>query len=94
MSSTFSLINVSLSSPPTEMCFIILKLTSIEWKEKRMFGGVCFMVDDKMLCGTFRDGLMVRVNPEDASELLGREFTEQLMQKDKPMNGFLLIQRL
>lgn len=33
------------------------------WTEKKMFGGICFMVDEKMCFGTFKEGLMVRINP-------------------------------
>jgi hypothetical protein len=32
--------------------------------EKRMFGGLTFMLADKMCCGVVKDELMVRVGPE------------------------------
>ena len=31
--------------------------------EKRMFGGLCFMVDDKMCVGIMEDKIMVRLDP-------------------------------
>ena len=31
--------------------------------EKRMFGGLCFLVDGNMACGVVRDELMLRVGP-------------------------------
>lgn len=41
-------------------------------REKRMFGGLCFMVNDKMVVAVQKDGrrLLVRVDPERSSELL------------------------
>ena len=35
------------------------------WDEKRMMGGLYFMVDEKMLLGVSEDRLMVRLDPED-----------------------------
>ena len=32
----------------------VLKVKNVAWQEKRMFGGHCFMVDDKMCFGTFK----------------------------------------
>ena len=32
--------------------------------EKKMFGGLCFMVNGKMCCGVVKDDLVVRVGPE------------------------------
>lgn len=40
--------------------------------EKRMFGGVCFMLRDHMLCGTGKPGFMFRVGKERYREALGR----------------------
>ena len=32
-------------------------------EEKKMFGGLCFMVDDKMCVGVKADRIMVRISP-------------------------------
>lgn len=50
----------------------IMNAQKISWYEQKMFGGVCFMVDDKMCFGTYRGGLMVRVEPQETDELLKR----------------------
>ena len=42
--------------------------------EKRMFGGLCFLLDGNMLCGVHKDGGMARVgkeNEETAVKLRG-----------------------
>ncbi len=69
----------------------LLTERQINWDEKRMFGGICFMVDEKMCFGTFRNGLMVRVNPDEVEELLKKEHTEQMMQRDRIMKGYILV---
>ena len=38
--------------------------------EKKMFGGVCFMVNEKMCCGAMKDQVMARINPAIYSEAL------------------------
>ncbi len=48
-----------------------LESRKIKYVEKKMFGGVCLMVDDKMLIGVMKDQLMARVDPEvDAPKAL------------------------
>jgi len=43
-------------------------------EEKKMMGGLCFMLNDKMCVGVFKDELMCRVDPafyEEALEKTG-----------------------
>lgn len=70
----------------------ILSAKKVKWIEKRMFGGDCFMVDDKMVFGPYQGGIMVRVAPEEVDELLKRDGAEQMMMGAKTMKGFLMIQ--
>ena len=59
--------------------------------EKFMFGGVCFMVNDKMCVGVVKDEMMCRIDPildETALEMNGcrrMDFTH------KPMKGYVFI---
>lgn len=70
-----------------------LTVKGIEFEEKKMFGGVCFMVDDKMLAGANRDAkLMVRVDPEEEEPLLQREGVSLMEQSGRSMHGFLYIE--
>lgn len=39
----------------------ILKEKQVNFFEKRMFGGLCFMVDDKMCLGVVHDEVMARI---------------------------------
>lgn len=70
----------------------ILKAKNVGWMEKRMFGGNCFMVDDKMCFGTYKGGIMARVAPEEADELAKREGAGQMIHGGRPMTGYLFIE--
>lgn len=64
----------------------------VKWYEKKMFGGDCFMVDDKMCFGTYKGGLMARVAPEKADELAKRKGAAQMIHGGRPMTGYLFIE--
>lgn len=54
-------------------------LTDHEVEEKRMFGGLCFMLRGNMLCGTHKNGALFRVgkpNVETALALPGVGYME------------------
>ena len=42
-------------------------------EEKKMFGGLCFMVSDHMCCGIVNDTLMARVGPDNYKQCLAKE---------------------
>lgn len=56
--------------------------------EKKMFGGLCFFVDEKMCVVIFKDELMVRIAPEDQDKYLENEDCRLM---DESMKGFLMI---
>ena len=59
--------------------------------EKRMFGGVAFLLDDKMFCGIANDDLMVRVGPENHAASLGRPHVRPMDFTGRPMNGYVYV---
>lgn len=69
----------------------ILSEKHIVWTEKRMFGGDCFMVDEKMLLGTFRGQLMARIDHEEKEQLLERPGANVMEMNGRIMKGYLLI---
>lgn len=69
----------------------ILIPKKLQLEEKKMFGGICFMVDDKMLMGTYKGGIMARVDPIEVDELLTREGATQMIHGGKPMTGYLML---
>ncbi len=69
-----------------------LESRKIKYIEKKMFGGVCLMVDDKMLIGVMKDQLMARVDPEvDAPKALKRKGAVPMDFTGKTMKGFILV---
>ncbi|BCX49029.1 RNA methyltransferase [Haloferula helveola] len=60
--------------------------------EKRMFGGLCFLVNGNMACGvTNKDEVMLRVGPERYRELLAKHEAREMDFTGRPMKGFLFI---
>ncbi len=70
----------------------ILTIKNIDWIEKNMMGGKCFMVDDKMCFGTFKGGLMCRVEPLETEILLTKEGSSIMELGGKEMKGYLFVQ--
>ncbi len=59
--------------------------------EKKMFGGITFMVNDKMCVGVDKSAIMLRCDPEMTEELLSKKGARQFDLSGKPMKGWLLI---
>ena len=57
--------------------------------ERRMFGGVAFMVNGNMACGIVRDRLMLRLGNEEAALALKEPFTQQMDFTGKPMKSMI-----
>ena len=56
-----------------------------------MFGGVCFMLDGKMVVGVIHDDLMVRVGKEDYAAALKRPHLRPMDFTGRPLTGFLYV---
>ncbi|MCB0790862.1 MAG: TfoX/Sxy family protein [Flavobacteriales bacterium] len=63
----------------------------VQWVGKKMFGGYCYMVDDKMCIGFYQGGLMARVGPDAVEQLTKREGATQMVHGGRPMKGYLRI---
>jgi hypothetical protein len=57
--------------------------------EKKMFGGVAFLLDGKMFCGVSNDDLMVRVGPEHHQAALARAHVRPIDFSGRPMTGYV-----
>jgi len=60
-------------------------------EEKKMFGGLCFMVDDKMCIGVESERLMVRFNPEQTAEVMSKEGATPMDFTNKIMKGYAFV---
>ena len=61
--------------------------------ERKMFGGVAFMVDGNMACGVLEDGLIVRVGRERYEEAVMEPHTRPLDITGRPMTGWVVVDR-
>ena len=60
--------------------------------EKKMFGGVGFMIGGNMAAGAHSDGrLMVRVSKETSDELAERDGASLMVQGGRTMRGWVLV---
>lgn len=59
--------------------------------ERRMFGGVAFMIRGHMSCGIVGSTLMVRVDPGDAQRLLRTTHARPMDFTGRPMRGFVFV---
>ena len=59
--------------------------------EKRMFGGLTFLVGGHMCCGIVGDELMVRVGPLAYDAALARRHTREMDFTGRPLNGYVYV---
>ncbi len=59
--------------------------------EKRMFGGIAFMVSGHMACGVAGEELMVRVGPGAYEEALRLPHAQEMRFTGRPMRGFVMV---
>ena len=58
--------------------------------ERKMFGGIGWMLDGNMAVGLMRDGLMVRLG-DQVEAALGEPHTTQPMMGERPMKGMVVV---
>ena len=59
--------------------------------EKKMMGGLTFMVNNKMCVGILKDELMARIDPEVYESALERKSCREMDFTGRPMKGFVFI---
>ena len=60
-------------------------------KEKKMMGGLTFMVNDKMCVGILNDDLMARIDPKYYDSVLEKTSCCEMDFTGRPMKGFVFI---
>ena len=60
--------------------------------EKKMFGGLGFMIGGNMaVAASGQGGLLVRIDPEDGDRLLAKTSAEPMVMRGRTMNGWLRV---
>ncbi len=68
---------------------ILANVSGLE--EKKMFGGVGFLVNGNMACGVHKNNLIVRVGPENYQSALDKEHTRVFDMTGRPMTGWIIV---
>jgi len=69
----------------------LIALTHKNVEEKKMFGGLCFMVNDKMCVGVEQERLMVRIDPAKYDEAMEKEGCTPMDFTGKVMKGYVFV---
>lgn len=59
--------------------------------EKKMFGGIAFMLRGNMCCGVVKDDLAVRVGPERYEKVLAQPHVRPMDFTGRPLRGFVFV---
>jgi TfoX/Sxy family transcriptional regulator of competence genes len=59
--------------------------------ERKMFGGIAFMVGGNMAVGVIDDDLMVRLDPDDAEKALAEPHTRPMDFTGRPMKNMVFV---
>jgi len=62
------------------------------FSEKKMFGGVCFMLGGNMCCGVSTTELMLRLGPEGAATALEEPHTRAMNFTGRPMKSMIYVE--
>jgi TfoX/Sxy family transcriptional regulator of competence genes len=61
--------------------------------EKKMFGGLAFLVGGNMaVAASGQGGLLVRVDPDESEELVRTTPAEPMVMRGRPMQGWLRVE--
>jgi TfoX/Sxy family transcriptional regulator of competence genes len=64
---------------------------SFKVQEKKMFGGLAFMVNGHMCCGIVGKELVVRTGPDAFDEALRQPHSRPMDFTGRPMKGFVFV---
>src|SRR5258708_36318876 len=59
--------------------------------EKKMFGGLCFMVNGTMCCGLTKSDFMVRVGPAEYDDALAEPHARPMDFTGRPLKGMVYV---
>jgi TfoX/Sxy family transcriptional regulator of competence genes len=70
----------------------LLEEKKISYFSKKMFGGLCFMVEDKMCLGIVKEELMARIGPDGYQEALQKAYCKEMNFTGRAMKGYVYIE--
>ena len=58
---------------------------------KKMFGGSCLLLNERMFCGVYKDNLILRLGEKGAAEALRSPFVRLMDITGRPMKGWVMV---
>jgi len=62
-------------------------------EKKKMFGGICYLINSNMSFGIWKDYFIVRMTPELVAEELNNEHVREFDLTGKPMKGWVMVEK-
>jgi len=59
---------------------------------RKMFGGTCHLLNGNMMCGVYKDYLILRLGPEGAAAALEEPFVVPFDITGRPMRGWVMVE--
>ena len=59
---------------------------------RKMFGGMCHLLNGHMLCGVYKDLLILRLGEKEAEEAFGLSFVRPFDITGRPMKGWVMME--
>ncbi|MGE3241921.1 MAG: TfoX/Sxy family protein [Pirellulales bacterium] len=63
-----------------------------ELVEKKLFGGIAFLLRGNICCGVWKEHLILRLGDDIARHVLGEEHTRPFDPTGKPMRGWVMVE--
>ena len=60
--------------------------------ERKMFGGLCFLLHGNLLVGVWKDGLIARLGPDEAAAALREPHVRPFDVTGRPMRNWVLVE--
>jgi TfoX/Sxy family transcriptional regulator of competence genes len=71
-----------------------IKRVISDWEntdDRKMFGGVCHLLNGNMFCGVYKDFLILRLGDKSAKDALHSPFVKPFDITGRPMKGWVMI---
>ena len=61
-------------------------------EEKKMFGGICFLLNGNLLVGVWKDALIARLGPDEGEAALREPHVRKFDITGRPMRNWVLVE--
>lgn len=69
------------------------KVSKYKMEKKKMFGGTCYLENEKMVCGIWKDNIILRLSEEEGEKALKEKKAVVFDITGKPMKGWIMINK-